>query len=55
MSKPEATVARNNSLKSQKKKPREDPGWTGEPILLRSIPDEERKTELTGKGALDTF
>ena len=48
MSKPEATVARTNSLRVRKN-PGEEPGSRGEPVLLRSILGEERKTELTGE------
>ncbi|KAI4889616.1 hypothetical protein NFI96_031797 [Prochilodus magdalenae] len=46
--------ARDNSREDDfprvRKKPRAEPGLSGEPILLWSIPEEERKTELTRKG-----
>ena len=47
--------ARGNSGEEKlpwvRKKPREEPGSRAEPNLLRSNPDETRKTELTGGGA----
>ena len=47
MSKPEATVARKNSLGVRGRDLERNPGSREEPILLWSSPDEERMTELT--------